>query len=290
MSRRRPRRAPPADPPPSSRKSPARRRRRAPLASGRRLRPQAVRLRAGSRTASGTAVDRRGAPTEYERGPRVRRPRALIISTATRQCSAHRGPVCAGMQRVKMLVAPAAICSDQSRQLEPSACWAPISGRASGLTRAGVHGFEFEARAIVLFIDDLSGRYGLDRSSKKAFELMGGGSRNRSDRVSVRLVVALAASVVAFGDLDGAQAFDFFGLWGSDEPRRPISRTAISYSVTIDVAGGDGGQKRGEGRFVALQAAQGRSSRRRSPRAARPERFRAGHRRALGRGLLQRHA
>ncbi len=70
---------------------------------------------------------------------------------------------------------------------------------------------------------------------------MGGSSRHRSDRVSVRLVVALAASVVAFCDRDSAQAFDFFGLWGSEDSAPPISRTAISYSVAVDVAGGDRG-------------------------------------------------
>ena len=70
---------------------------------------------------------------------------------------------------------------------------------------------------------------------------MGGSSRRLPDRVSVRLIVALAASVVALGDRDTAQAFDFFGLWGSDETPPPVSRTALPYSVTIDVAGGDRG-------------------------------------------------
>ena len=37
------------------------------------------------------------------------------------------------------------------------------------------------------------------------------------------------------------QAFDFFGLWSSEDSAPPVSLTAISYSVTIDVAGGDGG-------------------------------------------------
>ena len=49
------------------------------------------------------------------------------------------------------------------------------------------------------------------------------------------LVVALAASVIAFN----ARAFDFFGLWGSDETPPPVSRTAISYAVTIEVEDGD---------------------------------------------------
>ena len=42
---------------------------------------------------------------------------------------------------------------------------------------------------------------------------------------------------------DSAQAFDFFGLWGSDESPPPVSRTAISYAVTVDVAGGDSALK-----------------------------------------------
>ena len=66
---------------------------------------------------------------------------------------------------------------------------------------------------------------------------MGGSSRNLLDRLSVRLVVALAACAVAFCDRDSAQAFD----WGSDDSAPPVSRAAISYSVAIDVAGGDGG-------------------------------------------------
>jgi len=70
---------------------------------------------------------------------------------------------------------------------------------------------------------------------------MGGSSRNLLDRLSMRLVIALAACVVAFCDRDRAQAFDFFGLWSSEDSAPPVSRTAISYSVAIDVAGGDGG-------------------------------------------------
>src|SRR5580704_1338354 len=44
----------------------------------------------------------------------------------------------------------------------------------------------------------------------------------------------------------------------------------------------------GDGRFLALQAPQGRSARRRGARPARRERPRAGDRRLVGRGLLQR--
>jgi translocation and assembly module TamA len=58
------------------------------------------------------------------------------------------------------------------------------------------------------------------------------------DRVSAPIVLALAAVMVVCGLQNSARAFDFFGLWGSDESPPPVSRTAISYSVTID-AGGD---------------------------------------------------
>ena len=74
---------------------------------------------------------------------------------------------------------------------------------------------------------------------------MGGSSRRLPDRMSVRLIVALAASVVASGDRDTAQAFDFLGLWGSEEAPPPVSRTALPYIVTIDVVGGDRALTRG---------------------------------------------
>ena len=45
--------------------------------------------------------------------------------------------------------------------------------------------------------------------------------------------------MVACSDRESARAFDFFGLFGSDESPPPVSRTAISYALTIDVAGGD---------------------------------------------------
>ena len=62
-------------------------------------------------------------------------------------------------------------------------------------------------------------------------------------RVRVRFVVALVAAMIACSHRDSAQAFDFFGLWGSDESPPPVSRTAISYAVTIDIDGGEGGLK-----------------------------------------------
>ena len=70
---------------------------------------------------------------------------------------------------------------------------------------------------------------------------MGGSSRHVSGRVIVRLVVALAASAVAICDRNSAEAFDFFGLRNSEDSAPQISQTAISYSVAVDVAGGDRG-------------------------------------------------
>ena len=63
------------------------------------------------------------------------------------------------------------------------------------------------------------------------------------DRVSVSFVVALAAATVAWSPWNSAKAFDFFGLWGSDENPPPVSTTAISYAVTVEVAGGDSALK-----------------------------------------------
>ena len=65
----------------------------------------------------------------------------------------------------------------------------------------------------------------------------------RPDRVNVRVVVALVAALVACGGWDSARAFDFFGLWSWDESPPPVSPTAISYGVTVEVAGGDNGLK-----------------------------------------------
>ena len=70
---------------------------------------------------------------------------------------------------------------------------------------------------------------------------MGRSFRNLLDRLSMRLVIALAACVVAFCEWDRAQAFDFFGLWSSEDSAPPVSPSAISYSVAIDVAGDDRG-------------------------------------------------
>ena len=49
--------------------------------------------------------------------------------------------------------------------------------------------------------------------------------------------------MVACGDRESARAFDFFGLWGSDETPPPVSSTAISYAVTIHDGDGAGGLK-----------------------------------------------
>ncbi len=66
-------------------------------------------------------------------------------------------------------------------------------------------------------------------------------SRNRSESWGARLIVAAAAAVTLFSGPEGAHAFSFFGFFGSEETPPPVSGTAISYSVTIDVGGGDSG-------------------------------------------------
>jgi translocation and assembly module TamA len=58
-------------------------------------------------------------------------------------------------------------------------------------------------------------------------------------RLGRLLIAALAASLAA--GVEGAGAFDFFGLFGAGDTPPPVSSTAISYTVTIDVTGGDGG-------------------------------------------------
>jgi translocation and assembly module TamA len=63
------------------------------------------------------------------------------------------------------------------------------------------------------------------------------------DRPSLRLVVALAVGLIVFGDWVGARAFDFFGLWGSDETPPPISQADIPYVVTVEVTGDDSAVK-----------------------------------------------
>ena len=87
---------------------------------------------------------------------------------------------------------------------------------------------------------------------------------------------------------DSAQAFDFFGLWSWGETPPPVSRTAISYAVTINVAG-DGSLKNAVQDASSLyKLRQGRAARRRCAGAARAKRFRPDHRRHVGRWLLRR--
>ncbi|HXZ17649.1 MAG TPA: hypothetical protein VEH77_17115, partial [Roseiarcus sp.] len=62
-------------------------------------------------------------------------------------------------------------------------------------------------------------------------------SPKRPDRAA--LLAAFAAGAVLFAAPEGASAFDFFGLFGSDTSP-PASKTAIAYRVAIDVQGGDG--------------------------------------------------
>ena len=83
----------------------------------------------------------------------------------------------------------------------------------------------------------------LGQSGKRAFELTGKRLARQRDRPGVRLVVALAASVIVISDWTVAQAFDLFGIFGSDDTPPAVSRTAIPYTVTVEVAGDASGLK-----------------------------------------------
>jgi translocation and assembly module TamA len=76
-------------------------------------------------------------------------------------------------------------------------------------------------------------------SREKAFELTGWRFAKPIDRFSLRLIVALVATVIVLSDWTVAQAFDFFGLFGSDDTPPAVSRAAIPYSLTVEVAGDD---------------------------------------------------
>ena len=63
------------------------------------------------------------------------------------------------------------------------------------------------------------------------------------DRRSLRLIAAFAATMIVFSDWTIAEAFDFFGLFGSDDTPPPVSRAAIPYSFTVQVSGDVSGLK-----------------------------------------------
>ena len=63
------------------------------------------------------------------------------------------------------------------------------------------------------------------------------------DRPGLRLVVALVAGAIVMSDWTAAQAFDFFGLFGSDDTPPPVSRASIPYTLTVEVAGDDSALK-----------------------------------------------
>jgi translocation and assembly module TamA len=63
------------------------------------------------------------------------------------------------------------------------------------------------------------------------------------DRLGIRLVVALVAGAMLMSDWTVAEAFDFFGLFGSDDKPPEVSRAAIPYALTVEVAGDPSGLK-----------------------------------------------
>jgi len=59
----------------------------------------------------------------------------------------------------------------------------------------------------------------------------------------MRFSVALVAGLIVAGDWTVAEAFDFFGLFGSDDKPPAVSRTAIPYSLAVQIAGDVSGLK-----------------------------------------------
>ena len=54
------------------------------------------------------------------------------------------------------------------------------------------------------------------------------------------IVATLSAGAFQAGGTAPADAFDFFGLWTWGDTPPPVAKDAIAYSVTVDIAGGDG--------------------------------------------------
>jgi translocation and assembly module TamA len=67
---------------------------------------------------------------------------------------------------------------------------------------------------------------------------------NRPGRYGIRLGLAMAFGLILPESGDSARAFDFFGLFGSDGAPPPISQSALSYALTIEIAGDDSALKR----------------------------------------------
>ncbi len=65
----------------------------------------------------------------------------------------------------------------------------------------------------------------------------------RLDCFSVRLIAAFAAAMIVFSDWTVAEAFDFFGLFGSDDTPPAVSPAAIPYTLTVQVTGDPSGLK-----------------------------------------------
>ena len=68
-------------------------------------------------------------------------------------------------------------------------------------------------------------------------------SVKKRGRPGIRLVVALVAGTIVMTDWTVAEAFDFFGLFGSDDKPPEVSRAAIPYMLTVQVAGDPSGLK-----------------------------------------------
>ena len=74
-------------------------------------------------------------------------------------------------------------------------------------------------------------------------ELTGKRFVKQRDRGGRRLVVGLVASAIVMSDWTVAEAFDFFGLFGSDDKPPAVSRASLPYTLTVEVAGDPSGLK-----------------------------------------------
>jgi translocation and assembly module TamA len=80
-------------------------------------------------------------------------------------------------------------------------------------------------------------------SQGKGVELTGKRFVRQRDRLGIRLVVALVVGTIVMSDWTVAEAFDFFELFGSDDKPPAVSRAAIPYALTVQVAGDPSGLK-----------------------------------------------
>jgi translocation and assembly module TamA len=68
--------------------------------------------------------------------------------------------------------------------------------------------------------------------------------KNRPGRCNIRFGLAVVIGLALPENCGPARAFDFFGLFGSQDAPPPISQSALSYALTIEIADDDSALKR----------------------------------------------